>query len=149
MLSLALGLLSDDRVGAVMRRILIGVTLASIALAAAILLSRSDPPTENRPFRIELTELDEAQRLSLEADLQRLQDAGAIYFDPRISPIDPGISAMDCRVVTEEPLGGNRFLLTEECTWRGVVVEQRRFQAFRKEDGPSYGWMYRPTESDT
>ena len=129
-----------------MRRILIGMTLASIVAAAAIFLSQFDrrsDHTETERFRFEWNQAqgedwpEELEHLLLEAE--RL----------RVLQNDPKMSLVDCRVVAEEPLGGNRFLLTEECAVRGVVVERRRFPAFRKEDGSSYGWMYRPTESDT
>jgi len=112
-----------------MRRILIGVTLASIALAAAILWSRPDPSPDFHTLRIVGT-----MHVQSQMDLPQ---------------IDPEISAMDCRIVAKERLNGDRFLLTEECAWKGGHVERRRFLALRKGDGPSQGWMYQLVESDT
>jgi len=93
-----------------MRRILIGVTLASIALAAAILWSRPDPQSDFRTPRI----------------------LGTINVQSQLNPpeIDTEISAMNCRIVAKERFDGDQFLLTEECTWKGGRVEQRRFLAF-------------------
>ena len=111
-----------------MRRILIGVTLASIALAAAIILSWPDQQSVFRTPRI----------------------LGTITVQSQLNPpeIDTEISAMNCRIVAKERLDGDRFMLTEECAWKGGRVERRRFLALRKDDGPSQGWMYRLAESD-
>ena len=97
-----------------MRRILIGVTLATIALAAAIILSW---PGQQSVFRTPGI-------------------LGAITIESQLNPpeIDAEISAMNCRIVAKERLDGDRFLLTEECAWNGGRVERRRFLAFRKGD---------------
>jgi hypothetical protein len=110
-----------------MRRMLIGVALAS-ALAGAIFLCQPDPQPDVRDLRI----------------------LGALLLGSQLGPpaVDPEISAMDCRIVAKERVSGDRFLLTEECTWKGGRVEQHRFTALRKGDGPSQGWMYQLAESD-
>jgi hypothetical protein len=112
-----------------MRRMLIGVTLAAIALTAALWLSRPEPPSA-LPLRIDLG------KMNVQVDTEWW------------GSIDPEISIVDCRIVAKQRLNDDRFLLTEECRWKGGGIERRRFFAFRKGDGPSQGWMYRLAESD-
>jgi hypothetical protein len=148
-----------------MRRWLIRVTLASIAVAAATLFTRPTQPPERPAFTLQLGQMhvqyvlpgemprflsgddflhvlpERRLRLS-EVDLRRL------LSEVPVPEIDPEISVMDCRIVANERLSGDRFLLTEECTWKGGRVERRRFTALQKSDGPSQGWMYQLAESD-
>ena len=112
-----------------MRRMLIGVALVLIALAASIYWSRPGTLPVSYLPRIAVT----------------------LFSQPLVDPseFDRGISAMECRIVATEWVDGDRFLLTEVCAWKGGRVERRRFLAFRKGDGPTQGWMYHLTESDT
>jgi hypothetical protein len=140
-----------------MRRILASATLASIALAAAMLFTRPTQPPERPAFALQVGQTDglwisrnDLRQLS-DYDLQRLKVnlLSLLGADgPRIQKIDPGISAMDCRIVAQERLSDDQFLLTEECAWKGGRVERRPFYAFRKGDGPSQGWMYQLAKSD-
>ena len=142
-----------------MRRMLIGVIVGLIAVATAIPLRDQNP--SSMPYAITLEGRDgqvfswfgsafQRHRLSeeevqqLQAELLRLQDSGQWYSPPT----DSQISVMDCRIVAQERLSGDRFLLTEECAWRGGRVERRRFLALRRDDGPLRGWLYRLAESD-
>jgi len=111
-----------------MRRMLVGVAVATIALAAALWLSRPDTLPNIESPRI----------------------LGTLVFGSPVGPpaIDTEISAMDCRIVAMERHVDDQFLLTEECTWKNGRVERRRFLALPRSDGPSRGWMYRLAESD-
>lgn len=141
-----------------MRRTLIGVIVGLTAVATATPLGDQYPSP--RPYAITLEGHNgqvfswfgnafQRQRLSeevqqLRAELLRLQD-----ISQRLTaPIDPEISIMDCRIVAQERLNGDQFLLTEECAWKGGRVERRRFLALRRDDGPLRGWLYQLAESD-
>jgi len=92
----------------------------------------------------QLKRLSEDKMRQLQAELLRMQDVGQ-----RSAPsIDSEISIMDCRIVAQERLSGDQFLLTEECAWKGGRLERRRFLALRRDDGPLRGWLYRLAESD-
>ena len=123
-----------------MRRILIGVTLASIALAAAIVANRPDRPMDRGATRVFIDGME--VQLIGDANLFRILLNEPVYRRP-------DISAMDCRIVGEERLRGDRYLLTEECAWKDGRVERRRFQGLRRQDGSSYGWLIQPRESET
>jgi hypothetical protein len=149
-----------------MRRRLLRATLTSIAVAAVTLFARPTQPPDGLAFRLEIGQisvrhvskdelplflpndqllhiLPERTLRPSDVNLRRL-----LSEVPASPEIDHQISAMDCRIVAKERLGGDRFLLTEECRWKGGRVEQRRFTALRKGDGPSQGWMYKLAESD-
>jgi hypothetical protein len=140
-----------------MRRMLIGVTVAAAALAAAVLLSQPEPPTDPNTGKLEVRDAQgllfsiEPRRPSEEelrqwaATLQRMQDEGQFSAPP----IDTDISIMEFRIVAQERIDGDAYLLTEVCAWKGGRVEQRRFLALQRNDGPLRGWMYQLAESDT
>ncbi len=149
-----------------MRRRLLGATLTSIAVAAVMLFARPTQPPDGLAFRLQLGQIsvryvsrdelplflpdDELLRILPERNLRPSEvDLRRLLSEVPAGPeIDHQISAMDCRIVAKERLSGDRFLLTEKCVWKGGRVEQRRFTAVQKSDGPSQGWMYRLAESD-
>jgi hypothetical protein len=139
-----------------MRRMLNRATVALMAVAAVMLFAHPTQPPERPAFRLQvgqgyatlvlrndLRQLSQDDVRQLQVNLQHLLEA------QRVEDIDPDISIMDCRIVAQERLSGDQFLLTEECAWKGGGVERRRFLALRKGDGPSQGWMYRLAESDS
>jgi hypothetical protein len=137
-----------------MRRIPFGAILASIALAAAMLFARPTQPPERPAFTLQIgqtyaifTSRNDLRQLSRE-DLHRLEVNLRGLLERRSQEIDREISVMNCRIVAQERLSGDQFLLTEECAWKGGRIERRRFYASRKGDGPSQGWMYQLAESD-
>jgi hypothetical protein len=149
-----------------MRRLFTRVTLASIAVAAAMLLASPTQQPEHPALPLQAGQVE--FRYVLQGEAPYFLPDGAqvqILVEPDVPApgvtlrgfleaqpvpeIDPEISIMDCRIVTQERLDGDQFLLTEECKWKGGGVERRRFLALQKGDGPAQGWMYRLAESDS
>lgn len=126
-----------------MRRILIGVAVATVAVAAAVLWGRPGPQSE---WQARLDEVRRASDWREPLEITVFVDGRTLEVLTQPHDIDPGISFLNCGIVREESTGGGHFMLVEECVSRNGRVERRRFPGVRVEDGTSYGWMIRPDD---
>lgn len=126
-----------------MRILPVGLAVAVVAVAAAVLWTRHDSRSD---LLTRFRETRQTHDRTTLPEIRVIVDRNTFDLLMRPRDIDPGIAFMSCGITEQEPTTDGRFLLTEECVWKNGRVERRRFPGVRVEDGTSYGWMIHPED---